>query len=651
MGHFTVSLPPRVSASMRSTGSCVGNCKIGSDITDRTRAEEALRESESCFRLLSRTASRLLEAEDPLRVVGELAHEVMEHLNCHAFFNFVVDEQVGRLHLNAFAGIPDEEAQRIEWLDYGVAVCGCVARDAVRMIVEDICTVSDPRTELVKSYGIQAYACHPLMAAGKVIGISFGAKTRSCFSRKDLDLMKTVADQVAVAMERMRLVAKLERSRNELDERVRMRTAELAQANAELQQTAKALTGSEEKLRRNNELLQKVFDGITDPLIMLDGSGLVTMINRAAVSYYGVDETKVIYDKPCFEALRGREAACPECPYPFPSAGASTVYFERKGLNDPMTVESITVYPVIKEHGGRDAVIVRISDITQAKILERQILQNEKLAALGLVTSGIAHEINNPNSFIYFNLPILRSYLEELMPIVDEHAAIDPDFRVQNMSYGEFREDMFRLLENMEHGSQRISKTIGALKSFVRRRDQEGVQRVDLKELIEKVVALCHTDLRQKLGSFEIMVPDNLPTILSDPEAIEQVLMNLLINAIQACDKPDSRVTLKVRHDVSGLGGFVMEITDNGPGIEETVRERIFDPFFTTKPPNQGTGLGLYICHSHVTSLGGRIEVESRVGEGTTFRVVLPENFRHVMEGPLHTRTSRTCHGLFHSRH
>jgi signal transduction histidine kinase/putative methionine-R-sulfoxide reductase with GAF domain len=593
----------------------------------------------------------LLEAEDPLRVVGELAHEVMEHLNCHAFFNFVVDEQVGRLHLNAFAGIPDEEAQRIEWLDYGVAVCGCVARDAVRMIVEDICTVSDPRTELVKSYGIQAYACHPLMAAGKVIGISFGAKTRSCFSRKDLDLMKTVADQVAVAMERMRLVAKLERSRNELDERVRMRTAELAQANAELQQTAKALTGSEEKLRRNNELLQKVFDGITDPLIMLDGSGLVTMINRAAVSYYGVDETKVIYDKPCFEALRGREAACPECPYPFPSAGASTVYFERKGLNDPMTVESITVYPVIKEHGGRDAVIVRISDITQAKILERQILQNEKLAALGLVTSGIAHEINNPNSFIYFNLPILRSYLEELMPIVDEHAAIDPDFRVQNMSYGEFREDMFRLLENMEHGSQRISKTIGALKSFVRRRDQEGVQRVDLKELIEKVVALCHTDLRQKLGSFEIMVPDNLPTILSDPEAIEQVLMNLLINAIQACDKPDSRVTLKVRHDVSGLGGFVMEITDNGPGIEETVRERIFDPFFTTKPPNQGTGLGLYICHSHVTSLGGRIEVESRVGEGTTFRVVLPENFRHVMEGPLHTRTSRTCHGLFHSRH
>jgi len=156
-----------------------------------------------------------------------------------------------------------------------------------------------------------------------------------------------------------------------------------------------------------------------------------------------------------------------------------------------------------------------------------------------------------------------------------------------------------------------------------------------LKELIEKVVALCRTDLRQKLGSFEIMVPDNLPTIVSDPEAIEQVLMNLLINAIQACDKPDSHVSLKVRHDVSGVGGFVMEITDNGPGIEGTVRERIFDPFFTTKPPNQGTGLGLYICHSHVTSLGGRIEVESRVGEGTTFRVVLPVNFRHVMEGAL----------------
>jgi PAS domain-containing protein len=261
------------------------------NITERKQAEKALIESESRFRLLSRTASRLLEAEDPLRVVSELAHGVMEHVDCQAFFNFVVDEQMGKPHLNAFAGIPDDEAQRIEWLDYGVAVCGCVARDGVRIIAEDIRAVYDPRTELVKSYGIQAYASHPPMADGRVIGtLSFGTRTRSSFTPQDLDLMKTVADQVAVAMERMRLVAELERSRNELEARVMVKTAELVQANAELQETARALAGSEERLRRNIELLQKVFDGITDPLLMLDDCGRVTMINRAAMSYYGVGE-------------------------------------------------------------------------------------------------------------------------------------------------------------------------------------------------------------------------------------------------------------------------------------------------------------------------------------------------------------------------
>jgi signal transduction histidine kinase len=200
------------------------------------------------------------------------------------------------------------------------------------------------------------------------------------------------------------------------------------------------------------------------------------------------------------------------------------------------------------------------------------------------------------------------------------------------MSYGELREDMFKLLENMEHGSERISKTIGVLKSFVHKRDFEGMQRVDLKQLVDKVVALCHTELRKRVSSHEVLVPDGLPPIVSDPEALEQVLLNLLINAIHACDKPDSHVTLKVEGNLPGRDECVIEITDNGSGIEEALRGRIFDPFFTTKASSEGTGLGLYICHSHVTSLGGRIEVESKVGRGTTFRVVLPQEGRGRLE-------------------
>lgn len=591
------------------------------------KSAAALLESETRFRLLSKMAAQLLVADDPLEIVRVLARDVMIHLDCHAFFNFVVDERAGKLRLNAYAGIPDEEARKIEWLDYGMSVCGCVAQGGAHIVTGDILSIYDPRTELVRSFGIRAYACHPLMAGGRVIGtLSFGTKTRNRFSDEDLELMKTMSDQVAVAMERMRLVKELEDSRDELEARVRRRTADLAKANVELNEIARVLRDSDEKLRRYNELLQKVFDGITDPLLMIDSGGLLSMSNRAARDYYGIGEDEEVLGKPCFEGLRRREAPCPGCMYPFQTTGDQTVSFERKGIEKPDRTENVTVYPVLDKNGERESVIVRSSDVTQAKILERQILQNEKLAALGLVTSGIAHEINNPNTFIYFNLPILRKYLHELIPVVDEHAALHPGFEVLHMPYGEVREDLFKLIENMEHGSHRINKIIGVLNGFLRKKEIGDMQEVDLKQLVEKVVALCSAQIRQKLSSFEIAVVEGLPTLISDPEVLQQVLINLLINAIHACDKPESRVSLKVEKGASDLEAFVIEVTDNGTGIEDAVRARIFDPFFTTKSPALGTGLGLYICLNHVTALGGRIEVESLVGQGTTFRVVLPQN-------------------------
>ena len=201
-------------------------------VEERTRE---LSKSEARFRLLSGTAGRLLASEDPQGMVNELCRQVMEHLDCHVFFNFLVDEPTGRLRLNAFAGIPKDEALKIKWLDYGVAVCGCAARDGVRIVADDISHKPDPRTDLVRSYGIQAYACHPLTVGKKVIGtLSFGTKTWTSFSPEELDLMKTVTDQVATAMERMMLIQELQTSRDELEIRVQTRTAELRKANESL---------------------------------------------------------------------------------------------------------------------------------------------------------------------------------------------------------------------------------------------------------------------------------------------------------------------------------------------------------------------------------------------------------------------------------
>jgi PAS domain S-box-containing protein len=205
-----------------------GPCLVGMglDVTERRRAEEGLRESNARLKLLSEVSARLLETEDPQALVEELCQSVMVHLGCDGFFNFLADQASGRLHLNACAGISAHEARQIEWLDYGVAVCGCAAQSGQRIIAEDIQHTDDPRTTLVKSYGMQAYACHPLLAQGRVIGtLSFGTRTRPRFRPDELELMKTVADQVAVAMERIRTQQSLRELNDTLERRVVDRTA------------------------------------------------------------------------------------------------------------------------------------------------------------------------------------------------------------------------------------------------------------------------------------------------------------------------------------------------------------------------------------------------------------------------------------------
>jgi PAS domain S-box-containing protein len=234
-----------------SRGNIIGSVSVVRDVTDRKRMEEALRTTKERFEILSETASRLLATHRPQELVNELCGKVMTYLDCHAFFNYLVDEEKQRLHLNACAGIPEETGKEIEWLDYGVAVCGCAARDASRIVCENIPATSDVRTELVKSFGIKAYACHPLFSAGRVIGtLSFGTRSRTTFTEEELSLMKTIADQVAMAMEKMSLIDALRKSRDELEIGIRERTAELANVNEGLRVEITERKRTEEALRK-----------------------------------------------------------------------------------------------------------------------------------------------------------------------------------------------------------------------------------------------------------------------------------------------------------------------------------------------------------------------------------------------------------------
>lgn len=259
-------------------------------------------------------------------------------------------------------------------------------------------------------------------------------------------------------------------------------------------------------------------------------------------------------------------------------------------------------------------------------------MQSEKLASLGILISGIAHEINNPNNFITFNIPILKDYLEQMIPIIDNHIETHPDFEFFGMSYPEFRKDIFNLLENIEHGSKRITGIVSDLRDFSQKKDKMDIGLVDIKPVIRRGIAICQGKIKRLVKSFEVEIPEDLSSIYTDSGIIEQVLINLVINAGQAADKKNSWIRVRVTLSKTWRDRFILEVSDNGCGMDETITGKVFDPFFTTKSNGEGTGMGLYLCHSMVESLGGRIVVDSEPGAGSTFQVILPDKDRRQMK-------------------
>jgi signal transduction histidine kinase len=479
---------------------------------------------------------------------------------------------------------------------------------------------------------IQRFLSVPVLLDQELVGQIALANKNEDYTDKDLDAIRRMAEFYALAVQRNRTREALQKAKGELEKRVKARTAELTITNTKLKKEIQERKLVEVQLQNSKSMLQSVFDGISDPLVLLDKDLRMKMLNKAAKDYYRLDKYQDVIGKQCHAAIRERLEPCKGCKVPEAVSKDQHLTWERPGFIDPDRLEQVIAYPVQEIGGEFGGTIIRISDITEEKLRQRQLIQRERLASLGLLVSGIAHEVNNPNNFISFNIPILRDYMQALIPMVDAYAGDRPEIKMFEMPYPEFRDDLFKILTNIEHGSTRINTIVSGLKRFSGKRGKEEKQWIDLKQVIEKTVAISRGEIKKNIRSFEIDIPDDLPNICTDPEVIEQIVINLLINAAQAADKEDSWVKLRVAMGDTWKDHVCIEVRDNGCGMDEKITKNIFNPFFTTKEAGVGTGLGLYVCNDLIKGLGGRIEVESKVGEGSSFSVILPGFERRSMK-------------------
>jgi len=259
----------------------------------------------------------------------------------------------------------------------------------------------------------------------------------------------------------------------------------------------------------------------------------------------------------------------------------------------------------------------------QAKLHQQQLMQASKMAALGILVSGVAHEINNPTNFIMLNAPILREAWKSALPILEEYYEENGDFLIGGMTYSDLRQQMPRLLGGIEDGAGRIKQIVANLKTYVRGDTGDLSQRVDVNAVIQSSISLISNVIKNATAHFTIRCAPHLPPVRGSFQRLEQVIINLIQNACQALTDKSQGILIATMLDDPGAH-VVIRVQDEGAGIPLTDLARIREPFFTTKQASGGLGLGLSISARIVEEHGGAMRFTSQPGSGTTVEITLP---------------------------
>ncbi|MCY1015514.1 PAS domain S-box protein [Pyxidicoccus sp. MSG2] len=373
------------------------------------------------------------------------------------------------------------------------------------------------------------------------------------------------------------------------------------------------LKRAEEELRRSEVSFRTLIESLPDLMAVFDKEARVRYANLKVAAALGYTDVRELIGKHISDIIPAEDFKSADARMHEALRTGRAALQERRLLRKDgsiLYVES-TTFPL--PFDGEDAIVSVSHDLTERHQMQARLLLAERMASVGTLAAGVAHEINNPLAYLTANLAFAREELSNLL--ADGTRELEPKLAGSVA-------DARSALAEAQQGAERVRTIVRDLKTFSRVDSADNTD-VDVRQVLESTLNLATTEIRHRAQLVKQF--DEVPRVRANESRLGQVFLNLLVNAAQAIpggtpDRHEIRVATRL-----GSGGRVMvEVADTGTGIPSEHLPRLFDPFFTTKEPGVGTGLGLSICHSLVAALGGEIHVESEQGKGSTFRVLLP---------------------------
>jgi two-component system NtrC family sensor kinase len=496
-----------------------------------------------------------IELDELLNRILKISREVFHFENA---IIRLVEPEAGSLVTAASYGYADEAVR--PQIRLGQGVMGRVAVTGKPILVPDLADMPDYVPGI---HGARSELAVPLVAREKVIGVfNVESPVPNAFREEDIAPLVTMAGQAAIAIENARLYKNLREVSN--------RYQDLHQFNSRILKSANLGIYTIDRRMRITSWNPRMEE--------MSGIGEEVALGRDLFQLFPVLEEEGFADR----VRRVLERGKPE-----------RVRLAHRNQKGQLRFQKRRLAP-LKDDRGISGVVVIVEDVTEFKRLMDQTVQSEKLAEVGRLSAGIAHEVNNPLAVI--------SYAAQLL--------------IREESLPSFQRE---IVERIDSEVDRLKTLTGSLLSFSRAR--ETVKRkTDLNEVLRDVLRLVRFELTRNSICLEEFY-EEIPLLQADPNKLKQVFINLIMNAAQAMGAGG---TLTVRTGFVAGEEVEAVISDTGPGIPEEVRENIFDPFFSTKKEGEGTGLGLYICRKIISDHEGRLLLDMTRDKGAAFRVILP---------------------------